>query len=85
MIDLPVQYWPAALVLAVSVTGGVLGGLRVFGLLSHPADAGDLKILQTRFQLLENFHHENREEHAAIRKEIAGLSRAVARIEGKLC
>jgi hypothetical protein len=91
MLEIPAQYWPALLVIMASA----LGILRWFGLLTRPADSGDLKVFQTKLEVLESFHHENREEHGdiraknerehqAIRDDIGKVAASVARIEGKL-
>lgn len=89
MLELPAQYWPAVLILISSI----LGLLRVMGLLSRPADSGDLKVFQTKLEVLENLHHENREEHGhirskneaehqAIRNDISQVSTSIAHLEG---
>ena len=91
ILEIPAQYWPAWI---ISMTA-VLGALRWLGFLTRPADAGDLKVFQTKLQVLEGFHHENREEHGsireknerehlAIREDIGKVSASLARIEGRL-
>lgn len=86
--DLPVQYWPVL----IGMLATVLGCLRWFGLLTRPADSGDLKVFQTKLETLENFHHENREEHESIRaknaqehreimSDVKDISKVVNRIE----
>jgi hypothetical protein len=91
ILEFPIQYWPTWVASVVAI----LGALRWLGFLTRPADAGDLKVFQTKLQVLEGFHHENREEHSHIRdknerehQEIRGdigkVAASLARIEGKL-
>ena len=98
ILELPTQYWPAAVALVASV----LGVLRLFGMLVRPADSGDLKVFQNKLETLEGFHHENREEHGdiraknerehhEIREDIKAMSDVVnriavtvAKVEGKM-
>jgi hypothetical protein len=91
VLELPTQYWPTLLV----VLGSVLGVLKWFGMLSRPADSGDLKVFQSKLELLESFHQENREmretvrdknerEHQEIRNDIGKVASSLSRIEGRM-
>jgi hypothetical protein len=91
IVELPSQIWPALII----ALGSALGVLRVFGFLNKPADAGELKVVQTKLEVLEGFHHENRGEHGVIREknerehheirvDISKVAESLARIEGRL-
>jgi len=91
VVELPSQFWPAVLI----ALGSALGVLRVFGFLNKPADAGELKVVQAKLEVLEGFHHENRGEHETIRGknerehheirvDISKVAASLARIEGRL-
>lgn len=80
----PVEYWPQVLLVLAAGLGAAITALQVLGLLSRPANAAELAELRGQLTAVDALRHENREEHAALRRDLVSIGAAVARIEGRL-